>query len=143
MSKMEKVYNKFNLLREKHGLPTLSRREFVRALAIASAGSYVPFLSCSGSGNNDDYSTAGEAGGFPMGGVPTTAGADPISSAGQSGVVTVGTGGAVPASSGGVGGAPVGTGGAGSAGSGPAGRPRPAYYTFTRPAQRQVLTGSL
>lgn len=73
--KLQNVYSKFNLLREKHGLPTLSRRQFVRAMAVASAGAYVPFLSCTNSGGTNALLDGGEAGATvppPQGGSAAT-----------------------------------------------------------------------
>jgi len=54
--KSKKPYNEFNLQREKCGLPTVSRREFVRLMAMASAGLSVPLMESCEKDTNDPVS---------------------------------------------------------------------------------------
>jgi uncharacterized protein (DUF362 family) len=117
--KLGHAYTKFNLLREKSGLPTLSRRAFLRAVAMASAGAYVPFLSCTEAPPYDGSQAAGTLA-PPQGGTTVELGG---SGEGGSGGSIIGSGGKVPAGKGGAGGRRETGGTAGKAGTGAAGKP--------------------
>jgi uncharacterized protein (DUF362 family) len=91
--KSDNKYNKFNLMREKQGLPTLSRRDFVKLMAMGSAGLSIPFASCT-SNSTQPLTPAGQAGAttqvtpvLGMGGSVTT-----TSTMGSGGVQTMNTG---------------------------------------------------
>lgn len=103
----------FNLQREKSGLPTISRRAFVRYMAMGSAGLSIPFVtSCSGSGTSSNPYIDQSGTGGPIAGT-TEVGTSGFGASGVSGAAGVsGASGASGVSgAGGVSGGSGGTGG--------------------------------
>jgi len=83
--KQKKAYERFNREREKRGLPTLSRREFVRVMAAASAGLSVPFLHACSVENSTINAGTGGAGLSQGGESGASAGVQVTGGAGQTG----------------------------------------------------------
>jgi uncharacterized protein (DUF362 family) len=143
MTKKEtQSFAEFNALREKNGLPTVNRRDFLRLMAMTSAGLSIPFVGSCGTGNTS---------GLPLGGT------DPsnLSQAGtlvppQAGMTISGSGGMTSANGGSNGqnsagsAASAGKGGhttkgsAGKAGSGAAGSKADAGTTPSDPGSAKV-----
>lgn len=120
--KSENAYTKFNLIREKSGLPTVGRREFMKLMAMTSVGLSIPF-SQSCTPQAVPIGVSGQMGmDTAQGGMTAALGGAMTGSGGQTSAISKGSGGKSKGS-GGKGGKIGGgtTGGKGGAGGGNSG----------------------
>ncbi|MBN1653343.1 MAG: DUF362 domain-containing protein [Deltaproteobacteria bacterium] len=99
--KQRKAHKQFNMEREKRGLPILSRREFVRAMAAASAGLSVPFLNACSDERTNPTTDTGSGGLFQAEQSGTTDTSTQLGGTGGGGQIGSATGGQQVAGGGG------------------------------------------